>query len=517
MSTDIIVTDINETMSELLLDFAYDTFKYEYERNNTRQITFIAYKTRYNEDVYNLLQNEAYIEYKGQKYVIKTASPSFDGFIHTKEIIATHIMFEFQNHYVSKDTDSETINDDSDSNKAQKVTLNEFLEYGFKGNKLGYSYEIKGSFNNKVSFEGLGEKNGMEYLVEGAELFGFIYYADNKKIYIHDNNSFYVPTEKTIRYKYNNSEVKASIDTKELKTVIKGYGKKLTSKDTKNYSPVKPKDLTYSGKFIKDGTWRTEEVGASFSYELECKYGNETIVFSLKKMSKGGMLDLYFNGEKVGEYSCYSKSATTQNITLSKNTKKGKYTVKAVFKGKKSGVDYKKSAPCMYVGTEKATVINTTAVLKGDDLYSSTYVYKSSKSYDVFGHREAPDHFDESITDKDELKSKLEKELKDEPDIELDINYIGDEKIEERDAIWFIHEIMGYNTELKVVSLIQVHPLNPAPDEIGFSNNKRDIVQISNVLNRKMKSVSAALNKSKLNNIYSPSTGYTGAQSLGVF
>lgn len=515
MNTDIIVTDINETMSELLLDFAYDTFKYEYERNSTRQISFIAYKTSKNEDVYNLLQNESFIDYAGQRYVIKNATPSFDGMLHTKEVTATHIMFEFQNHYVSKDIDNETINEDTSEDKKTTLTLKEYLDYGFKGNKQGYSYEIKGTFNSKVTLEELGSKNGLEYLVEGAELFGYIYYADNKKIYIHDDNSFYIPTEKIIRYKFNNSEVKASIDTKDLKTVIKGYGKKLTSKDTKNYSPVKPKDLTYNGKFIKDGTWRTEEVGASFSYELECKYGNETIVFSLKKMSKGGLLDLYFDGEKVGEYSCYSKSATTQNITLSKNTKKGKYTVKAVFKGKKSGVDYKKSSPCMYVGTEKATVINTTAVLKGDDLYSSTYVHKSPKNYDVFGHREAPDHFDENITDKDELKHKLENELNDEPNVELDINYVGDEKIEERDAIWFIHELMGYDTELKVVSLTQTHPLNPSPDEIGFSNDKKDIVQINNVLNRKMRSVSAALNKSKINNIYSPSTGYSGGSIVG--
>ena len=292
LSSDIIVTDIKESMSELLLDFAYDTFKYEYERNNTRQISFIAYKTSKNEDVYNLLQNESFIDYQGQRYVIKNASPSFDGVIHTKEVTATHIMFEFQNHYVSKDVDSETINEDSNEEKKVSMTLKQYLDYGFKGNKQGYSYEIKGTFNSKVSLEELGSKNGLEYLVEGAELFGYIYFADNKKIYIYDDKAFYIQTEKIIRYKYNNSEVKASIDTKDLKTIIRGYGKKLTTSDTKNYSPAKPGDLTYSGKFIKEGTWRTEEVGASFSYTLNCKYGNETVVFNLKRMSKGGLLDL---------------------------------------------------------------------------------------------------------------------------------------------------------------------------------------------------------------------------------
>lgn len=510
LSSDIIVTDIKESISELLLDFAYDTFKYEYERNNTRQISFIAYKTSKNEDVYNLLQNESFIDYQGQRYVIKSASPSFDGVIHTKEVTATHIMFEFQNHYVSKDVDSETINEDSNEEKKVSMTLKQYLDYGFKGNKQGYSYEIKGTFNSKVSLEELGSKNGLEYLVEGAELFGYIYYADNKKIYIYDDKTFYIQTEKIIRYKYNNSEVKASIDTKDLKTVIRGYGKKLTTSDTKNYSPAKPGDLTYSGKFIKEGTWRTEEVGASFSYTLNCKYGNETVVFNLKRMSKGGLLDLYYDDEKIGEYSCYSKSANTQKITLDKEASKGKHIIKAIFKGKKSGVDYKKSNPCMYVGTAKAVVINTTAKLKGKDLYSSYVEYKSP-NYSIFGHREAPDYFDEQETEYNKIKEKIKTELKDEPDIELDINYIGNEDIGERDAIWFIHEIMGYNTDLKVVSLNKTHPLNPEPDEIGFSNNKKDIVQISNVLNNKIKNVNAALSKSKLNNIYSGSSGINGS------
>lgn len=502
MSTDIIVTDMKGTMSELLLDFAYDTFKYEYERNATRQISFTAYKSNYNEDVYNLLQNESFIDYDGQRYVIKSASPSFDGVLHTKEITATHIMFEFQNHYVSKDISSETMNEDTDEDTSQTLTLKQYLDFGFKGNGLGYTYEINGTFNDRVKIEELGSKNGIEHLVEGADLFSYIYFADNKKIYIYDENAFYKLTEKTIRYRYNNSEVRATVDTKDLKTYIRGYGKKLTTEETKNYIPVKPKDLTYSGTFIKDGTWRTEVVGASFSYTLNCKHGNETIIFNLKRMSKGGIMKLYFDDVMIGEQDCYSKSANTKKITLSTSAKQGKHTIKAVFKGAKPGVDYKKSKPCMYVGTSKATVINSTAKLKGEAIYGTKAVYKSP-NLEVFGKRVAPDVFDDGITNYKTLENKLKTELKDEPDIELDINYVGDEDIGERDAIWFIHEIMGYNTDLKVVSLNKTHPLNPEPDEIGFSNNKKDIVQISNVLNNKIKNVSAALNKAQVNNIYS--------------
>lgn len=500
---DIIVSDFKGTVSELLTDFNIDSFSYEYERNNTRQISFTAFKTTRNEDIYNLLQNEAFLDYEGQRYVIKSCTASYDGLIQTKEVVASHIMFEFQNHYVSKDISKESINENSSENTSQKVTLKEYLGFAFKDNKLGFSYDIVGSFNKSVTVEELGSKNAIEYIVEGAELFGYIYYADNKKITFYDDKSFYQPTEKVIRYKYNNDAVKASIDTRDLKTVVKGYGKKLTEKDTKNYTPVKPPQLNYSGTFMKDGTWRTEQVGASFSYTLNCKYGNETVIFSLKRMSKGGVIQIFFDNKLIDEYSCYSKTANTQTITLKKDASKGNHTVKAVFKGAKSGVDYKKSNPCMYVGTEKATVINSTATITGSDVYRATYEYKSN-NYDVFGRREAPDVFDDNATTAEDLKNTMLKDFKDTPDIDLEINYIGTESITERDSIWFIHEVMGYDSELKVVSLKQTHPLNKTPDVVGFSNSRKDIIQISNLMTSKIKNVSSALSRAKLNNLYSP-------------
>lgn len=212
----------------------------------------------------------------------------------------------------------------------------------------------------------------MEYLTEGAELFNYIYYADNKKIVVKDEATFYELSQEPIIYKLNNVEVQATVTTTDLKTYIKGYGKKRTKSETKNYNPIKPKDLSYSGTFIKDGTWRTESVGASYTKKVNCKRGNETLEWTLKKMSKGGKLDVYLDDEFVGYYECYSKTATSEKIIIAQRLKKGSHTFKAIFRGAKSGIDYKKSKPCMYVGTEKSTVLNLTAVLKGTDLYRTT-------------------------------------------------------------------------------------------------------------------------------------------------
>ena len=112
---DIIVTDLKNTMSELLLDFYYESFSYEYERNSSRTVSFTAYMTSHNKDVYNMLQNESFIEYEGQTYVIKNTNPKMTGNIHTNEVTAHHIMYEFQNHYISKDIVNEELNSEDET------------------------------------------------------------------------------------------------------------------------------------------------------------------------------------------------------------------------------------------------------------------------------------------------------------------------------------------------------------------------------------------------------------------
>lgn len=78
------------------------------------------------------------------------------------------------------------------------------------------------------------------------------------------------------------------------------------------------------------------------------------------------------------------------------------------------------------------------------------------------------------------------KQINDTPKTELDVNYIGYEKIEPRDSLFFVHELMGYNTELKVVKLDRSHPFVNAIDEVSFSNEIKDMVQIQQALNRRV-------------------------------
>src|SRR5699024_6620566 len=106
-------------------------------------------------------------------------------------------------------------------------------------------------------------------------------------------------------------------------------------------------------------------------------------------------------------------NAETEKIIIASGLRKGKHTFKAVFKKAKNGIDYKKSEPCMYVGTSKSTVLNLTAVLKGEDVYYTKATYKSP-NYESFGHLEAATIYDDEALNYDVLRNKLVYKLHDE-------------------------------------------------------------------------------------------------------
>ncbi|MBU6112553.1 phage tail protein [Mammaliicoccus lentus] len=482
----LVLMNRKKTFAEILTNFDFDSFKYEYEQNNERSITFTIYKTNMNSDIFDSIVNEMLILWKGQQYVIKNPAIKHNGLRVTKDVIAKHIFMEFQDHYIEKDLENEELNSDTTEEDIPTYTLKQYLDFGFKDNALGFNYIIKGNIDKRVPIDELGGKNGMEYLVEGAELFDYIYFADNKTIYIYDKATFYELADFPIIYKYNNSEISATTDTLNLKTYIKGYGKKKTKTETKNYNPIKPPNLNYNGKFFKEGTWRTQEVGASYEKRFECKWGNETLTWSLKKLSRGGLLDVYLDDKLIGRYSCYSHTARSENIVIAKNLSKGYHTFKAVHRGADPNVKEYKTAPTMYVGTEKSTTLNLTAVLKGSDVYYTSAEYKSP-NYNLFGHKAAPTVYDDNALDKADLLETMKEELQDEPIVEVSTNYIGLDRVKENSEIRFIHKPIGFNLILKVVKLVESYPYLNKPVEVEFSNARDDIIKIQQRINNEIK------------------------------
>lgn len=499
---ELIVKNRVGNFAEIFIDYDPDTFKYEYEKNGERSISFTAMKLTGTQDIFDMLVNENYIIYNNQYYVIKSTMIKYDTQIVTCEVVAKHICMEFQNHYIEKDIEDEELNTETESDESTpNYTLEQFLTFGFKNNPLGFEYEIIGDNKRRAPVAELGNKNGMEYITEGADFFNYIYFADNKKYYFYASDLFYKRAEFPLIYRGNSDDVQVEIVTTDLKTIVQGYGKKKTKSETKNYTPIKPKDLKLSGKFVKEGLWSSEEIGASYTKTFTCKWGNESLTWTRKQGAKGGRVDVYLDDRKINTFDQYRKTSKTDSIVIAKNLEKGEHTFKVVYKGAVPGVDYKKKTPLMYVGTEKTTVLNLTAILKGKDVYHVYSEYKSP-NYEAFGHMRAPTVFDEKILNKTDLIDLLRDQLNDEPTVSLstnylhdgeDIHYIGDDDVKENNTVRFVHKPLGFNTDLKVVKLTKYHPLTQKPVDIEFSNAKQDIIDIQTQADRRIKRANSAI------------------------
>ena len=501
MKKELVIENKAGNFAEILTDYDLDSFKYEYEINNERSLTFTAYKAKGNEDIFDMLTNENYIIYDGQYFVIKSSTIKYNSQVVTNEIVAKHIFMEFQNHYIDKDVEDEELNTEVTEETTPNYTIQQYIDFAFKNNPLGFTYEIVGDSNNRAPVEELGNKNGVEHIVAGAEYFNYIYFADNKKIYFYQPETFYQRANTPIIYKGNSDELTATVVTTDLKTIGLGYGKKKTKSETKNYSPIKPKDLKYSGSFTKESMWNTTEVGASYSKTFTCKWGNETLNWTRKKGSKGGKVDIYLDGAKLDSFNTYSKTSKTDSLVIAKNLDKGEHTFKAVFRGAQSGVDYKKKPAQMYIGTEKTTILNLTAVLKGSDVYYATTTYKSP-NYEAFGHIQAPTIYSDSATTVAQVEEQIKEAMNDEPTVELSTNYLGEaddkryiieDDIRENSLVRFIHRPLGFNTELKVVKFTKYHPQAQKPNEVEFSNSKQDIISIQSQINLRIKRANSAI------------------------
>ena len=511
--------------AEVFSDYDVDSFSYEYEINNERSISFTAFKTVNRSDIFEMLTNENIIIYDNQQFVIKSSVIKYDSQVVTNEIVAKHIFMELNNIYIDKDIENEELNSDtseedeeSDLDPTLNYTLKQYLDFGFKNNSLGFTYEIIGDFNNKrAPIEELGGQNGMEYIVAGAEYFGYIYFADNKHIYFYQPESFYKHAQTPIIYRGNSDELECSIITTEMKTYGKGYGKKKTKTETKSYTPVKTSKLKLSGTYNKDGTWYTEAVGASYEKTFTCKWGNENLVWTRKQASRGGKVDVYLDGEKIASFNQYRKTAKTDSVVIAKNLEKGQHTFKVIFRGAQSGVDYKGKAPRMYIGSEKTTVLNLTAVLKGTEVYYANTEYYSP-NYEIFGHMQAPTLFTEALT-KNDVEELLKESINDEPTVELKTNYLGEsderhyiigDDIKEDSLVRFIHKPLGWNTDLKVVKFTKYHPNAQKANEVEFSNSKADIIDIQTQLNMRIKRANSTIAQGNFNTNVNVRTDFFG-------
>lgn len=121
---------------------------------------------------------------------------------------------------------------------------------------------------------------------------------------------------------------------------------------------------------------------------------------------------------------------------------------------------------------------------EADSDYEAVIVYRSREA-ERYSVLEAVPVFNDKITHKDTLENWAKSQIIEVPEVSLEMLYLDDkETIQERDMLFFIHEVMGYSQWLKLNRLVKYHPFAQKPPELGFMSRPRDMVQIQQKLQR---------------------------------
>ena len=180
---------------------------------------------------FDLVDYENSVFFNGQEFIVKQMGVSAKGAAITKTVTATHIYYTMQDGF-QYDTITGT------------RSINQLLAHVFKPDNRGFTWNVVDP-NKKflpVQQENFGNGNYLKLVEEILKDYDAIVIPDNKNLTFFPRSEYGKKTEEQIRYKYNTDSVKFDIDTFNLKTQIKGFGKKKED-DTYYFTPI-----TYTSK-----------------------------------------------------------------------------------------------------------------------------------------------------------------------------------------------------------------------------------------------------------------------------
>lgn len=193
----------NNDYSEPLNSVLIDSFQVTKTVNQSWQLQFNAYDDK--SVAFSLLQAQNSILWRGQEFLIKQIQPTYANSLNTTQVTATHIGYEVQRvfqHNVNTGTKTYSVND--------------VLSFYLNGNNFGYTWEVRGSFDNQ-QIENLGNANGQDMLSKITSTWSnAIITFDNKKIIVYSSDDYYQDKGKVITYLGNTNQVQLTYDSTNL-------------------------------------------------------------------------------------------------------------------------------------------------------------------------------------------------------------------------------------------------------------------------------------------------------------
>lgn len=199
-----IVTHI-DGRSEILTD--YKSLQRKRRVNGEYSLSFLLIQTERNKHSYPLTVEESLIEYDGQQYRIKNTTEKTIGNTPVRQIQADHVFFDLVDEF-----QYETI--------SGAKQLGVCLEHALKG--TGFTYAVVDSFSS-VTFENYGNDNVLSLIQTALNRFGAE--VEINKKHLRFFRQIGRKTDIQFRYKHNIKTIEKYVDSSNLSTYIKGFGR----------------------------------------------------------------------------------------------------------------------------------------------------------------------------------------------------------------------------------------------------------------------------------------------------
>lgn len=207
----LIVTDINGNTEPLS---GYKGLKRFRSVSGEKSLTFSLSPNELNKHSFDMAQEESILEFDGEEYRIKKLSEKSRGIKYVKEVYARHTFFDLvDQHIYNIHTGSLTF-----ANAVQFVLGGTDYTWSIVDNFLAEDWENFGDDNRLALLQEILKRYGAEFELNGK----YIKFIKKK------GNS----TDVQFRYNYNIKTINRNVNSSNLSTYIKGFGKGIESEYT---------------------------------------------------------------------------------------------------------------------------------------------------------------------------------------------------------------------------------------------------------------------------------------------
>ena len=441
--------------------------------NGNRSLSFLLPKSAVNEYAYFLVEEESVVEYNGSEYRIKQIEERTVNGTPIKSVSAVHVFFDIIDKY-QYETVSGNLNIVQALNHALGIT--------------DWTWVNRGAFST-VEFEDFGDDTALAMFQTILERYGAEFEITGRR-QVTLKNEIGVQTNAQFRYGYNVKTISKSVNTKNLSTYIKGYGKRVSDSDKLSGNLKNYESRTGTWEDTDDPYHFTRDVGATMQFS----FTGTGFRFYYWSDRNGGVWEFVLDGEDSQKLSVYSDDSKSAYKDLWRGLDDKEHHVIATFRGDDeihAPIDGKGKSKgwVRYSSSNDQKTIQTYRSLSGDELYTLVADYTSpnaSKYKDINGNiqlKHAPPFQSDNVNNVDEIVDQLKKLLIDEPEISIKIDIIELSKqgiVEDSynlgDYIYLIYEPLDIDIQVRVMEKTEYPESSKSPEIVlsNITNNMSD-------------------------------------------